>query len=247
MKIAVLQTARAGSESVINKNQILSDEIPLFLHNIRNASQSKYSLPIYLSTNMKNVREHLDIYNANLIERPEELCSSDASHHEVIKHGLHFIEQQLNAKVELLVVLLGNTISAWPEDIDKAIDILKHDQKIDSVITVGKYNMYNPLRSLYLDSGGLLQNFINQSKIDRINPQKATNDKDIVNDVYYLNGSLMVMRREAILSTNNVLPFPWLGKRVHPIVQNSTFMEIDAAWQVPLLDIMLEVRNSDDN
>lgn len=243
MNIAVLQTARAGSQSVIKKNTLVINNKPLFLHNIIHVKKSKYNLPIFLSTDIKGLENYSKQYNFKLIDRPDHLAGNDASHHEVITHGIIEIENFLRCKLDYIVVLLGNTIAAWHSDIDRAIDIISDNGRdVDSVVTVGKYNMFNPMRSMTKDSSGCLERLIQHEDFSNSNKVVNTSDKDILGDVYYMNGSIMVMKRSAVFSKSNKLPFPWLGDKVVPIEQDPICMELDAQWQTSIIQLI-----SDDN
>ena len=236
MNVAILQTARGGSKSVPNKNTLVFNGKPMFLHNILHAHKSKYDLPVYLSTDIPNLDSLSRKHNFTLIQRPYNLTGSDASHHEVIIHGLKQIEKIQGYKLDILVVVLGNTVSAWSEDIDSAIETLQSRSDIDSVISVGKYSMFNPVRSLSIDTDGSLDVLVDKGALNTTIVNKNINDKEVVGDVYYLNGSLMVMRRSSILSNSSKLPFPWLGNKTLPIVQKSVCMEIDAEWQINIIE-----------
>jgi hypothetical protein len=149
-------------------------------------------------------------------------------------HGVEKIEEIQNDKLDILIVMLGNTISAWHEDIDLAIEMLRDKGDVDSVISVGRYNMFNPMRSLSISADGSLDMILQKTAFN--NSGVNTNDKDVIGDVFYLNGSLMAMRRSAIFGNSDKLPFTWLGNKTLPIIQKSICMEIDAEWQINIID-----------
>jgi len=62
------------------------------------------------------------------------------------------------------------------------------------------------------------------------------NDKDVIGDVFYLNGSVMTMRRAAIFDKGEKLSFTWLGDETIPIIQDSICMEIDTMWQTNIIE-----------
>ena len=236
MNIAILQTARAGSQSLANKNILMFNGLPLFLHNILNVKLSEHKIPVYLSTDIKNLGELSKEHDFSIIERPKDLAGSNSSHHDTMIHGIEVIEKIQNKQLDILIVILGNTISAWPEDIDRAIEILKENEDVDSTITVGKYNMFNPVRSLTISEDGLLDRVVKRDVLSSNIINDNVNDKEVIGDVYYLNGSIMAMRRSAVLSSSETLPFPWLGNKTMPIIQKSICMETDDAWQANIID-----------
>ena len=153
-------------------------------------------------------------------------------------HGIKEIEKTLDEQIDILIVILGNTISAWPEDIDIAIETLFANKSVDSAVTVGKYNMFNPVRSLSISDDGSLERLVKEDIFSANLNNPNINDKGVVGDVYYLNGSVMAMRRSAVFNKNDKLPFPWLGKKTYPIFQKSICMEIDDPWQANIIDLI---------
>jgi N-acylneuraminate cytidylyltransferase len=232
MKIAAVQTARAGSKSVLNKNILEINNKPLYLHNIDAAKKSKYINDIYVNTDCPVIKAYAKELNYEIIERPDNLRGDDASHHDVIKHSLFSIEQNLATKIDILVVLLGNAMGATRKDLDNAIEILISNKEYHSVQSVSELNMFNPFRALK----------IKDNKITTIIPQEDImshakliniNDKKSCGNVYFFNGSFWVIRRKHILE-HGMLPFPWLGTMIYPYVQQPVF-ELDAEWQIKLL------------
>jgi CMP-N-acetylneuraminic acid synthetase len=230
MNIAALQTVRMGSKSVPNKNLTLIDDSPLWSYNAMYARECKLITDLYISTDILSI--HKSGYKT--IKRPENLCGDDASHYDVILHGLQNIDQRMHCEVEILVILLGNNNGAYEPDLTCAIKSLINNPKADSIMSVGKYNMFNPYRA-YKYSKGYADTYVDQKTT-----KKATkanhNDKNAYGDAYFFNGSFWICRREAIIKNNGLLPFPWLGKKILMYEQEPDIMEIDAFWQIKLLD-----------
>jgi len=223
-----LQTARSGSKSVKNKNISIVAEKPLFKHNLEAALNCELVDNVFVSTDcefiIKNSPDQVII-----IERPPHLCRDDSSHQEAMQHGLVEIENILNKEIDFFILLLGNSKIRDHKKIDEAIRILQENQEFDSVVTVSKFNMFNPFRAFNIVEGQL-NNFIkNYSNNKVIN----SNDKDVFGDFYYLNGEFQVMRRKSILSEGPP-PFRWMGEKIYPMVLENN-MEIDAPWQLEYL------------
>tara|TARA_R110001592_G_scaffold358474_1_gene663480 strand:+ start:2773 stop:3474 length:702 start_codon:yes stop_codon:yes gene_type:complete len=228
MIAAALQTARSGSKSVKNKNISIVAGKPLFMHNLEAALNCELVNNVFVSTDcdfiIKNSPDQVGI-----IKRPTHLCKDDSSHQEAMQHGLLEIENILNKQVDFFILLLGNSIIKDHKKIDEAIRILKENKEYDSVVTVSKFNMFNPFRAFNIIDGQL-NNFIkNYSSAENIN----SNDKNVFGDFYYLNGEFQVMRRKSILSEGHP-PFKWMGDKIYPMVLENN-MEIDALWQLEYL------------
>lgn len=229
MNIYALQTVRMGSKSVPNKNLIEIDGLPLWSHNAQNAADCELIDRVYISTDIPQI--HKSWYDS--IKRPEHLCGDNASHYDTILHGLTFIEIDIEAKVDILVILLGNNIGAYCPDLECAIRGLIKNKKADSVMSVGKYNMFNPYRAYKFDKG-FAQTYVDQ-KIIKKSAKSNHNDKNAYGDTYFFNGSFWICRREAIINSNGLLPFPWLGKNILMYEQEPDIMEVDAEWQLKLM------------
>lgn len=170
MNIYALMTARGGSKSVPNKNITNVKGLPLYLHNVIHAKSSKYIKDIYISTDIDLIFRNAPVYDYKTIIRPEHLCGDQASHHETILHGVCEIEHIIQERVDIIVVLLGNSIGAFSSDLDSAIRLILDDPESDSVQSVSEFNMYNPFRAYQLQNG-LLNTLLPQDYIiDRKKP-----------------------------------------------------------------------------
>lgn len=232
MFVVAIQTARGGSKSVPGKNEMLINGKPLFLHNIDYALAAKEIDAVYMTTDIdvKNFSESRDF---GVIERPNSLQGDDASHHETMVHALSEIEKERGKKIDIVVVLLGNNLSATSQDLDLAIQKLKSSPELDSVMSVSEFDMFNPFRA-YKESEGMLTTIVEQDFIAESAVKLNVNDKAAAGKIFFFNGSFWVMKREALVEGNGLLPFPWLGKKIAPFYQEVT-MEIDAPWQVEVV------------
>jgi CMP-N-acetylneuraminic acid synthetase len=231
--IVALQTARAGSKSVKDKNLLLVNDKPLFLYNLEFARRSRFIQSVYTSTDCPIIKDSATFYS--VIERPAHLTTDYCSHAETIQHGVLEIERRTDKAVDIVAVLFGNSLGAKTEDLDAAIEVLLKDSTIDSVQSVSEFNMYNPLRASKVDSDGHLSYFLTQEQMLGMIGDKSSNDKGAIGDTYFFNGSFWICRRETLFENNGLLPFPWLGKNIYAYKQD-VYLEIDAPWQVPFLE-----------
>jgi N-acylneuraminate cytidylyltransferase len=231
VNICALQTARAGSQSVLNKNKLEIEGKPLFLYNACFALRSRFINELYISTDDPDIKNMATKQNIQCIDRPVELCG-DKSHYDVIKHGLLSIESTTNNKVDILVILLGNNKGAYNYDLDISIKLLM-DNDYDSIMSLSKYNMFNPIRA-FIKKDNMINTFIDQQNIKNMNCINK-NDKNAFGDVYFFNGSFWICKRQAIIDNNGLEPYPWLGNKIYPFIQKEGIMEIDQAWQIDVL------------
>lgn len=234
--ICALSTARAGSKSVPYKNEMLikgRDGVirPLFLHNLTASLACPEIERTYISTDISTIISDTG-QGYEVIERPPELCQDNSTHDDTIRHGLLEIERRLGKEVDILVVMLGNTMNVIKEDVTKGIQMLIEDPSADSVVTVVKLNHFNPIRAYVADSN-YLKTFLTQEHIKEINQNGVISDKNSIGDIYFQNG-LWFLRRSAIIQGDGLLPFKWFGKKIRYFLQDPGLQEIDDNYQIKL-------------
>lgn len=226
MKVVSLQTARNGSLEVKNKNKYVVNGYPLFLHNLINLNKSKYVNSVYFSTDIPEVYDYLDICDYHIIDRPKELCESTSSHYDAMLHGVNKILEIED--FDYLVITLGNSLGALPEDIDKSLEFLEDNDDYDSCESVSEHSYHNPMRSYNIENDTIKPIF--NSTMDK------SNDRRTMGKVYFFNGSFFVIRKEVFLRNDGNPPFKWGGKKIKPIVQPQQYIELDSEWQKIIFD-----------
>ena len=226
--IVAIQTARKGSKSVANKNILPIQDKPLFLHSIDNANNSSIIEKVFCSTDCELIKSYSSTNNFQVIERPESLSGDSASHHDTMIHAIHEVEKIGNRKIDLIVFLLGNTISAKGHWIDACLRKIIVDDQIDSIQSVSKFNMFNPYRAFRITADDRLKTIVDSEGIQN------SNDKNAAGDVWFNNGSFFICRRDIVISKQGANPFPWLGYNILPF-RESVKMEVDAPWQLDWL------------
>lgn len=229
MSIAVLQTARSGSKSVLNKNIEMISGKPLFRHPLDKSLESNLIDHWFVSTDCPTIKQNitsLQDNRVNIINRPEYLSQDTSPHHDVMIHAIEEIESKIKNKLNIVVILLGNSLGSSADSLDWCIRKMNQNQSIDSIQSVCKFNMFNPYRAFSVDEKtGLLNNVV------RLPNVANSNDKNFAGDMFFFNGSFWICRRDIITGKKGLNPFPWLGFNILPYVEE-TKMEVDAPWQM---------------
>lgn len=237
-KVYSLSTARNGSKSVPYKNTMVLKNKPLYLHNLLESMNTPEILQTYISTDIPEVIENGPTYGYKVIVRPDELCQDHSTHTDTIYHGLLEIEKDIKTEVDILVVMLGNTINMDRNVITQALKMLQDDPQLDSVITVIKINHFNPIRAYVDDGKGFITTYLKQELIQETLTKKHMSDKNAMGDILFQNG-LWIIRRNAIVQAaknqQGLLPFQWFGNNIKYIIQDPSLQEIDDNYQVKLL------------
>lgn len=235
MEIAALLIARKGSKSVPNKNTIKVDGTPMFAHSLMAAIKSPLIDNVYVSTDCPLVKKYTKLImtqkSVTIIDRPDELCQDKSTPHEAMMHGLGVIEEKRGKKVDILVTLLGNTPFTNTADLDRGITnlIAKWDD-YDSCMSVSELNCFNPYRAYKMD---------NDKLVPMVKPEtedKFDYNRDSFGSVLFFNGSFWICKRETLIKNDGPSPYPWVGNNVLPLVEEEGTMEIDAPWQLKLVN-----------
>lgn len=241
MKVYALSTARDGSKSVKHKNTMKIKDKSLYLYNIIESMNTPEIMDTYLTTDIPEAIENALSYGYKIIVRPDELCTDSSTHTDTIYHGLMEIEKDIETEVDILVVMLGNTINMDRYVVKNAINMLETDETLDSVITVIKINHFNPIRAYVDDGNGYINTFLNQDYIGDFLSKKHLSDKNAMGDILFQNG-LWIIRRRAIINAiqkQGLLPFQWFGNKIKYIIQDPSLQEIDDIYQINLIKDIL--------
>ncbi len=240
-EIYALSTARAGSKSVIGKNLLNIQGKPLYLHNILASMANNEIKRTYLSTDIPEAIELGKKWGYEVIRRPDELCQDKSTHDDTIRHGLLEIERLIGHELDILVVMLGNTMNVNEEDLNRGIEQLRNSPDADSVVTVIQANHFNPIRAYVAQgSGAGLTTYLSQEDIYKRTADVDISDKNSVGDIYFQNG-LWFLRRRAVMEEGGMLPFAWFGNNVEYLEQDPSLQEVDAEYQIKLLPVALNL------
>ncbi|MFM6928221.1 MAG: cytidylyltransferase domain-containing protein [Bdellovibrio sp.] len=232
--IATLVIGRGGSTGLPRKNVMNMVGRPLMAYPILAAQNSKEAYDVYLSTDDEEIKKVGASLGAKLIQRPDYLATKEALAEDAFVHGFEYICESLKETPEFIVLLFANGATVLPKYIDEAVDILRKNPDIDSVVTASCYNMWSPTRARKIDEHGMLVPFIDPSYFG----DSITCDRGSQGDSWYADCSMFVVRPKCMRLREGVPPFRWIGKKVHPIQQWGG-LDIDYKWQVPMVDFWL--------
>ena len=135
--------ARAGSVGLTNKHLRMLASRPVICHTFDHARAARRLSRVCVTTDCPVVRRFALAEGFDLIERPRELATGDASVQAVMLHAMHAIESRDPAfRADALVTLYGNVPLRPPGVIDRAIDHLRETRcdSVRSFCPVGKWH-----------------------------------------------------------------------------------------------------------
>jgi CMP-N-acetylneuraminic acid synthetase len=233
MNIAIM-IGRQGSSGLPGKNTLKILGRPLAEYPLMAASKSKSIDRIYLSTDAPELVEIAKSYGAHIIERPAYLCTNEALGEDAYVHAHGIIKEELaieGATPKIYVLLMANSPTVSPKQIEEGIGVLKTNPKIDSAVTVSCYNMWSPLRARRKNADGLLEPFVPFETFG--DPKMLNCDRDSQGDVLFADMGVSIIRPKNLDNLEEgLLPQKWMGQKIYPI-KNVGGLDVDYEWQVP--------------
>jgi len=130
--------ARGGSKGIPQKNIISVGGKPLLAWTIQQSLCTDSIDKTFVSTNNNEIAKVSKRYGAEVIWRPDELCTDDASAESAILHALDFLD---NKRIipKYIVFLQATSPLRKKDDINNAIRQFKHENA-DSLISGSKFD-----------------------------------------------------------------------------------------------------------
>lgn len=234
--IAALLLGREGSLGFPGKNLYPVLGRPLMEYPLLAALHTPSIDEIYVSTDSKKIKEKSLKYNVNVIDRPAYLCTNEALGEDAFVHGYKYIEK-LGKQIEFMVLLFCNAPCLLPKQIEEGIEVLRNNNRLDSAVTVSRYNMWGPLRARKIGPDGLLHPFV---PFESFSNSKAFNcDRDSQGEVWFADVCLSVVRPKCLEHLEyGLLPQKWMGQKIYPLKQCGG-CDVDYEWQIPMVEYYL--------
>ena len=231
MTIAALLLGRKGSTGLPGKNLRPVLGRPLVTYPLLAAQASRYVERIYVSTDDPAIAAIAHEHDAEVIDRPLELCTPEALGEDAYKHGYEVIRERIGEAPEMLALLFANAPTVSGELIDRGVETLRADPSLDSAVTVSRYNMWSPLRARRLTEQGTLEPFVPFEAFG--DPATLNCDRDSQGDVFFADMGLSLVRPHCLdRLKDGLLPQRWMGRRIAPI-DSWGGCDVDYEWQLP--------------
>ena len=240
MTVTALLLGRGGSTGFPGKNLYPVLGRPLVAYPMLAASESKCVDRLYVSTDSEEIMAVGRQYGAEIIVRPPEFCTPTALGEDSFAHGYRVIRDQLSEKgerIELVVLLFANAATITGELIDQGVETLRADPRLDSAVTVSRYNMWSPPRARRLGNDGCLHPFVPFENFG--DPATLDCDRDSQGDVYFADMGVSVVRPHCLDNLEEgLLPQKWMGQHIAPI-DSWGGCDVDYEWQIPGVEYWL--------
>jgi len=234
--ILALVLGRGGSIGFPGKNTYEVLGRPMMEYSILAAKNSKYIDEIYVSTDSDEIKDIARKNNANIIDRPDYLCTKDALHQDAMIHGYEYLKE-IKKDIEFIILLQCNGPFILASQLDEGIEKLRADNSFDSAATVSKYNMFSPVRARKIGKDGEIQSFVPFENF--LDTTTINCDRNSQGDVYFTDGTFIVRPRCFENLEEGMLPYQWMGKKSYSVL-NWGGVDVDFSWQVPQVECWLK-------
>ena len=211
--ILAIIPARGGSKGLPRKNIIDLAGKPLIAWTIEASLNSKYISKTIVSSDDKEILDISLEYGAEIIKRPDNLSSDDATSESIVRHVLEYLES-IKKIFDFVVLLQPTSPLRTCKDIDSAFNIMS-DSKATAAISVCDIDN-KILKTFTKNSAGFLESIVN-------NKYPFMRRQDLPK-VYMPNGAIYIIDIKAFLERNSFLT----EKTVSYLMPQDRSMDIDS-------------------
>ena len=226
-KVLAIIPARYNSKALKNKNLRLLEGHPLIAYSIAAAASSKVINRIICSTDSMKIASVARKYGAETpFLRPKNLSRDNSTDLDCFVHCLNWLKKHENYIPDIVVHLRPTCPVRFRSDINKAIETIKSNVRIDSVRSLSSIN-YTPFKMWKVTDRNYIQPIMKINKIETFNLPRQELPK-----TYYHNGVIDIIRTSTIVKKNSMS-----GKFISPI-----FLKSKYCYDIDTLDDLILVR-----
>ncbi len=155
MRVLGVIPARGGSKGIPRKNMQTIGGVTLTRLAVEAGAGSKLD-QVILSTDDREIRDEANGTRVKSIRRPDGLATDSATALDVILHALNAVEDWGGEPYDAVMMLQPTTPFRNARHINKALELLKSSEALDSVISVTPVTGGHPARMKFVSDEGIL-------------------------------------------------------------------------------------------
>lgn len=210
-KIISIIPARAGSKRLPHKNIKILCGKPLIYYSIKISQISDLIHRTLVSTDDEKIADIAVECGSEVIKRPVELASDEATTISVLEHSLRYLKEKEGYEPDLVVTLQPTTPLRTKEYVDKAINLLLNNSDCDSVLGISE---------IKINCGALKGEFFIPHFKEGIRKQDMANQ-------YKVNGVIYVTKKDVIKKNKSILGSKILGYMTDPLFNINIDTQLD--------------------
>jgi CMP-N,N'-diacetyllegionaminic acid synthase len=205
LNIIALIPARSGSKGIPDKNIKLYKGLPLLVHSINIAKESKYINDVYVSTDSKEYQDIALKYNSKVTPLRSAEISDDLSPDiDTFKFFLNSIDSKPDIIIHLRPTYPNRSVKILDDCIEQFIKNYNLYDSLRTVIPIKKC----PLKMYYIENNKLIPYFKEYNNLIEPYNQARQNFPD----TYLHNGCIDIVKTSIILNHNllsgySILPY----------------------------------------
>ncbi len=232
MKILAIIPARGGSKGLPNKNILPLGNHPLIAYSIAAGLKTPEINRVICSTDSEKIRDVAISYGAEVpFLRPAEFAQDHSGDLEVFTHALNWLNTHESYIPDFVVQLRPTSPIRFIHDIQKGLEIIKNNSRIDSLRAVSE-PITTPYKMWTIKEDGFLSPLL---KIDN-NPEPYNTARQLLPRVWVQNGTLEIIRTKTILEKKSMT-----GTNIYPLITaNETYVDIDSKANMTFAELIIK-------
>lgn len=231
LKTLAVIPARGNSKGVPGKNIRLLGGIPLILHAIQTARESKRITDFAVNTDSEAIAAVARDAGAAVIMRPPQMALDDSPVMPAVIQTLNACQKETGEAFDLVVLLQPTSPFRTGEDADRIVSMLEQDATIDGVISVVPVGDHHPARMYSVDESGHMQHVWDQDE---------TGHRQQLKELYIRNGCFYAVRTSALIRENTLM----VQKKAAYVMQEKWHVNIDTEKDFLLATVMVDLWNN---
>ena len=224
-KVLSIIPARGGSKGLPRKNIIDLAGKPLIAWTIEASLNSKYITKTIVSSDDKEILDISTKYGSEVIKRPDNLASDDATSESVVKHAIDCLKA-MGEVFDIVVLLQPTSPLRNSKDIDEAFEVM-FDSSATAVISVCEFDN-KILKAFIKNTSGFLKGVSN-------NKYPFMRRQDLPK-VYIPNGAIYIIEIKLFSDNNSFLT----NKSVNYTMSKNKSIDIDTLDDMKISEIFLK-------
>jgi CMP-N,N'-diacetyllegionaminic acid synthase len=217
MKVTALITAR-GINSLKNKHLIKINGEQIIRYPLKKINQINQIENKIISSDDDKILEIGKTEGFITIKRPDNISKPDSLHIDAINHSLNHLKNDLGIETDILIVIMGNSVTIRKKWLEDSINIIKNNQQVTAVVPVFKNNDHHPFRAKFIDESGFLKSYFDHSE-----KEVSSNRQDLPPNYFICHNFWTIRLTNSKITANGDAPWKFMGKNVHPILVDKCF------------------------
>jgi len=218
--------ARGGSKRLPRKNVRLVGDKPLIAHTIVAAQKASALTDYIVSSEDEEILTVARQFGAQVpFIRPQELATDEVRNIDVMLHAVHFMERQIDAAYDIIVLLQPTVPVRDPEHINQAVNLLWSSDASTLASVKGPFKKRDPNLKRLADDGKLVP-YCDRAAGEEWDP------------FYIYNASIYAMRRDYLIAEQKMVS----SEQVALVMDEAHSIDIDTEMDAIVADAVLRHR-----